>query len=184
MSLSTDGAIFSPAIAGNPFYSGRGGNWWVLKAKFPRRVGTYCENHSYWNVSNGLSLRGGWIWEQYCVHSQEQMCSKVERAKHFNSVVVFETICLTKARDISLRSCHMVSCSNCAVKKRLNVRMLCFHLSEIDSVSFFIVLCAHVVNFLFQSTMFFCNRNPWNRPFHNKKKINWPDLVSLHSVLP
>lgn len=41
------------------FYSWRGGSWWVLKAKFPRRAGTYCENHRNWNASSVLSLGGG-----------------------------------------------------------------------------------------------------------------------------
>lgn len=158
MSLSTDRAIFSPTIAGNPFYSGRGGNWWVLKVKFPRRVWTYCENHSYWNVANRLSLRGGQIWEQYCVRSQEQMCSKVERGSRFNSVVVFRTICLTEAADI-IRSQNrqMVSCSNCAGMKRLKVWMICFIYFRDRFTGFQQTLRARVGKFIFpKHSVFFC----------------------------
>lgn len=54
----------------------------VLKVKFPMRAAIYCENDSYWNVSSGFSVRGGWIWEQYCVRSQELMCSRIESGSH------------------------------------------------------------------------------------------------------
>lgn len=128
MSLGTQRAIFSPRIAGKPFYSGRGGNWWVLKVKFPRRAGTYCENHSYWNVSNGLSLRRGWIWEQYCVHSQEEMCSEVERGSRggFSEQNTFD--CGWRCYCYSLQNCQMVSCSNCAGTNRMKAWKLRFGL--------------------------------------------------------
>lgn len=139
MSLSTDRAIFSRAIAGNPFYSGRGGNWWVLKAKFPRRAGTYCENHSYWNVSNRLSIGGGRIWEQYCAHSKEQMRSKVERGSRFKP----RWICLNQAGDF-IRLPHVQR----TTMKRLKVWMLWFglYLPKIDSLTPFFL--AHVIYFI------------------------------------
>lgn len=113
MSFHVHWAIFSSTITGNPFYSGRVGNWWVPKMKFPTRAAIYCENDSYWNVSSGLSVRGGWIWEQYCAHSQELMCSRLER-NSLKCVEVFGTMHLTG--DKLVYHHQMVSCSVCRKK--------------------------------------------------------------------
>lgn len=94
MSLHVGPAIFGPSIAGNPFYLGWGGNWWVLKVKFPTGPATYCENHLNWKASSGLSVRWERIWEQCCA------LAGTERGSHFNCVLLSEQL-QTGAKVIS-----------------------------------------------------------------------------------
>lgn len=113
MSLSTDWAIFSPAIAGNPFYARSEGNWWVLKVKFPRRSGTYCENQSYWNVSSRLSLRKGEFGNNtVCTHRSK--CAPTLKGAAESTKWWFDKQSAgTETADvIGLENCKMVSCLN------------------------------------------------------------------------
>lgn len=127
MSFTTEWAIFTPAIAGNLFYSWREGNWWVLKAKFPRRAGHIVKITCTGTHPTNCHSEEGQFGNNIGCTQRNKYGPRLKRGSHVNATVDLG-IYLTEARDITFTKQLEVLCANFEVVGILKGFLLRFRL--------------------------------------------------------